>query len=490
MVTDYSILGEPETPKGRRPGPTKVILGTGLSIWSGHVHEEYLEELKPWSKAVKVYQQMSDDSVIGAMYDAIRTPLLDAQFRVTGGHTQADKKAIDFIRMNLLEEGSISWTEHVEDMLDFLPFGFSLAEIVLGKGPMGYLWIKDLMPVAPESLYRWGKMARNGRPEGFYQYIPNMSYMSMAQTLKDNNYIRYASMDKLLHMTFRPRKRNPMGNSMSKALYRPWYYKRNLEALEAIGAERDVGNVPVVRLGEGIFTADDEKKLKEALTGLRMDETAYIIVPNGAEVVPFGAGGKVYDLRGIIRDYGHQIRQRFFVDFIALGAEQVGTQALAKEISGFFSLALGSIQQYMLSAWNRQLIPYLLLWNRDKFGGITALPKLTWAKPGKLNAQAVAQSVAQLLGSQAIHYNYDLEEHLRQVFELPPISEEEIREREKQDQMMNMMMGGQGRPVGGTGQNTTGGTAQKPSKPANSGGKEIPGNTESQSNSKSGRDTG
>ena len=484
MVQEYSIpvyypgQKDPEGVKRGRPkSPTSVTLGTGLSIWSGQVQEEYLAQLKPWSKAVKVYQEMYDDSVIGAMYEAIKAPLLDASFRVIGGTTKADQDAIDFIRKNTYDSVFFSWSEHVEDMLDFLPFGFSLAEKVLIQGAGGYLYLRDLMPVAPETLYKWGRLQPNGRVDGFYQFIPNNSWRELRNMAQGGSPIQYARMSKLVHMTFRARKRNPLGNSMSKSLYRPWYYKRNLEALEAIGAERDVGNVPVVELGEGSFTEQDTNDLKSALRGLRMDETAYLIVPNGAQVRPFGAGGKVYNIREIIRDYGHLIRQRFFVDFIALGAEQVGTQALAKEISGFFSLALGSIQRYMLEAWNHQLIPYLIGYNGNKFSGISEMPKLVWAKPGKLNAQAVAQSVAQLLGSQAIHYNFELEEYLRQTFELPPISEREIRQQERREAMMQGLTH-QGEQV------------QPGSKPANSGGKEVPGNTESRSSSKSGKDTG
>ena len=152
-------------------------------------------------------------------------------------------------------------------------------------------------------------------------------------------------------------------------MYRPWYFKKNLEVVEAIGAERDVGNVPVARLGEGFITDDDETKLRDALQGLRMDETAYLIVPNGVEVEPFGSGGKVYNVREIIRDYQHVIRQRFFMDFVSMGSEGVGTQALAKEVTGFFSLALGSVQRELLAVWNRQLIPYMFKWNAMHFEG-------------------------------------------------------------------------------------------------------------------------
>ena len=156
-----------------------------------------------------------------------------------------------------------------------------------------------------------------------------------------------------------------------------------------------------------------------------------MIVPFGTEIKPFGAGGKVYNIREIIRDYQHLIRQRWFMDFVSLGAEGVGTQALAKEVTGFFSLALGSVQNQMLKVWQRQLIPWILMWNKARFGDITAMPRMIWARPGKLNVQAAAQSLVQLTSGGIIHINKPLEDHMRKMFELPPISKEEIAEIER-----------------------------------------------------------
>ena len=434
-LVDYK--GQPLSNRSNTPGnPQKILLGTGLSVWSGQIQEEYLDDFRPWSKAVRVLREMEDDAIIGALYEAIRTPLLDAQFTIKpAGNSSKDIAAAEFLQQNTIDAYAFDWLEHVDDMLEFLPYGWAIAEKVMKKMPNGEMWLHDLTPIGQETLYRWGQPGPDGRVTHFQQTVTTEPYRPS---------IRTAPMTKLIHMSFRPRKRNPMGRSLSRSVYRPWYFKRNLEAMEAIGAERDIGNVPVVELGEGVFTTADMDSLKSALRNLRVDETMYLIVPNGAKVSAFGAGGKVYNLREIIRDYGHIIRQRFFVDFIALGAEQVGTQALAKEISGFFSLALGSIQQYMLRSWNRQLVPYLLYFNLEKFDGISGFPQIQWAKPGKLNVQSLAQAVSTLLASEAIHWNPELETHLRQAFELPPIDEKEAQaEKDKIEKMGQLTQNGE-----------------------------------------------
>ena len=416
---------------GRPPNASQVLLQPGLSIWRGTIAEEYLTDLKPWSKAVKVLKEMEDDVVIGALYESVSAPLKDAKFHmIPASDSQADKDFSEFVRMNTINsetEGTgISWIEHVEEALEFMTFGFSITEKVLEKGPESKLWLSDLMPIGQETLLKWGDVDKHGRVTAFTQQI----------VIGGKVATRTAPMSKLLHFTFRGRKRNPMGRSLSRNLYRPWFFKKNLEVVEAIGAERDVGNVPVAVLGEGAYSDADQLALKKALEGFRIDETAFLIVPHGTEIRPFGAGGKVYDIRTIIRDYQHLIRQRFFMDFISLGSEQVGTQALAKEVTGFFSLALGSIQRELLRVWNQQLIPYLWEWNKLHFPDITSMPLLTWSKPGKINIQSLAQSTTTLLGTNAIHWTPELEHHLRDVFELPPIDDTELARLQAKDEQM------------------------------------------------------
>ena len=414
-------------PVGRPSKGTKIDLVPGLSMWGGTISEEYLPDLKPFAKAFKVFQEMEDDAVIGTLYESIRAPLLDAKFSIEAASDKpADVEAANFIRLNTTESLIFDWEEHIEDMLDYMSYGFSIGEKILTKRPDGFYWLEDIVPIGQETLWKWGDTDKRGRVTSFIQNV----FDQTSRTWKQNA----APMDKLLHFTFRSRKRNPQGRSLSRSLYRPWYFKKNLEVVEAIGAERDVGNVPVAQLGEGYYEDEDITKLKTAMAGLRMDETAYMIVPFGSEVKPFGRGGKVYNIREIIRDYQHLIRQRFFMDFVSLGSEGVGTQALAKEVTGFFSLALGATQNQMIKVWQRQLIPYLLMWNRDKFANITGMPKIKWAKPGKLNVQAASQSLVQLTSGGIVHADKGLEDHMREMFELPPISEEEIRDLEEIEQ--------------------------------------------------------
>jgi hypothetical protein len=114
---------------------------------------------------------------------------------------------------------------------------------------------------------------------------------------------------------------------------------------------------------------------------------------------------------------------RFFAQFLMLGMDKVGTQALVKGSQDFFTYALKSVQRYLLESWNQQLVPFLFL--RNNFQGLTGLPKITWPEPGKIDTTALLNAYTTAVGSQLITPTDLDEDHLRAVLELPELSEEE-----------------------------------------------------------------
>lgn len=385
---------------------SQVLLGPGLSFWRGIIQEEYLTQLKPWSKAALIYKEMMDDVVVGSLLDAIKTPLLSTEFSVdAGGASSEDVSAARFLERNLFNMPDMTWREHVEEMLDFMGFGFALAEKVMTKHTDGSIRLLSLMPVGQETIYDWGEeLDKLGNPSEVRQRVPTQAAL------------KTAPLEKLVHFTFRSRKRNPFGNSLLRSIYRPWYFKKNLEVIEAIGAERDVGNVPMAELGEQRITPTEMTDLQNALKSFRMDETSYLITPPGVKVGPYAGGSKVYNIRLMIRDWQNLIRQRFFAGFIALGTEQIGTQALAREMTTFFGLVIRSIQNRMLEVWRRQLVPTIFMFN--KFS-INQLPVLHWRQPGKDNVQSISQAITGLISAGVLEVTPELENHVRRMMGLP-----------------------------------------------------------------------
>ena len=415
MVMDVTENG---TTLGSRGRPRNVKLSTGLPIFGGYIVDEYLPDLRPWTRAAKIFREMADDTIVGSLFEAVNTPLLATPFIVEPvDNSDEQKYAVEFIKENIFEIPNQDWQQHVEDMLDYLQFGFALAEKIAYKKTNGKLYIRTLMPIAQETLLRWGERNRYGEVTKFIQLDPVIGE------------VREAPMNKLLHFVWNPRKRNPMGHAIFRSLYRPWYFKKNLEVLEAIGIERDVGNVPIAQLEEIFYStgtpeqqAQRYEQLKETLGNFKMDENAYLISPFGVEIKAYQSSSKAYNVRESIRDWGHVIRQRFFADFLALGSMgEGGTQALAEEQNIFFKLALTSVQRKMLETWNKQLIPWLFginNWKLEKY------PQLTWKDPSAINMQAYSQALTQLIQIGAVPLTKTLQQHLAEKLKLPYTEDE------------------------------------------------------------------
>lgn len=388
---------------------TKVLGERGLSIWGKQVQEEYLRELKPWSKASQIFREMQDDTIIGTLLDAIKTPLLAADFDVQpAGDSQGDEDAADFIWQAMNGMKRQTWRSHVNDMLEALEFGFAIGEIVLDRRDDGRLWLRNIEPRGQETLLEW-------------DFDDEENAVTFVQTGLHGERLEIP-LAKCVHVTFRGRKGNPMGKALLRSLYRPWRFLKNLENLEGIGIERDVGGAPVADIDKEMLVSDaDMTALKDALGGLRMDEIVYLIPPPGVKITPYGGGSKMYDVAAVIQRKQKEILMRFFAQFLELGMENVGTQALVEGSQDFFSLALKSVQQELLEAWSQQLVPLLLMFNQ--FPGLTSPPQITWADPGKPDIKMLLDAYQTAVATKVLTPLREDEEKVRAMLDLPDLPE-------------------------------------------------------------------
>jgi len=380
----------------------------------GRIREEYLNAMKNWSTEIKLYLEMRDDPIIGAQLDAIKLPLQAAGFDVepSPGGAPNDEAAAEWLWDCLNKMDGQTWNSHVEDALELLDFGFSLGEIVLEKRVDGRLWLKNIDPRGQESLVNW-------------DYDPNETDKLVAFVQQDPNGqgTFEIPIDKCVHFKFRGRKGNPQGHSVLRALYRPYKFVRNLEDLEGIGIERDVGGMPIAKLKEGGYESNDITELKKVLKGLRKDEEVYLIEPEGIDIRAYSGGSKIYDVNQVIDRWHKVMLMRFFSQFLILGMGNVGTQALVKGSHDFFALALEAVQRYLLETWNLQLVPYLFQFNA--WTGISGYPSIVWEKPGKVDLGAMINFLNTAIGAKVITPTDVDEDHLRSIADLPDLPEDE-----------------------------------------------------------------
>ena len=393
----------------------------GLSIWRGAVREEEQPQLKGLQDRLKVYRQMRRDSTVGALLDAIKGAVLSAPFSVEpAGNLPVDQQAADFIAdtLGLREAGDldVTWEEHVADMLECVDFGFALAEVTLRQRADGLLGLADLSPIGQETLDR--------RAPWQFNDLDDVVAIRQDPPGKGGYPITVPAW-KLLHFTFRGRKRNPEGESLLANLWVDWRRRTLFEELEGIGVERDVGGMPVLYHPAGL-TDQEISDLDSQMERMRNDETSYARFPGpkasgedeGYLLEAYQGSGKAYDIGAIIDRVDTRILMRFFAQWLKLGTGNVGSFALEQGQEDFFSLTIqGAVQRPMQRVWNGTLIPFLMRMNGSRFTGASGNPRLTWAKPGRRNLQGLVDIYNRAKG--LLTLTEEDEDFLRDAADLP-----------------------------------------------------------------------
>lgn len=102
--------------------------------------------------------------------------------------------------------------------------------------------------------------------------------------------------------------------------------------------------------------------------------------------------------------------------FLELGDTQSGSKALSEDQSDLFLLSLGAVAKQIADTVNRFLIPQLVDYN---FDGVTTYPELKFEKIGSVDYQKIATILSTLASSEIIHPDEDLEDHIREMLDLP-----------------------------------------------------------------------
>jgi hypothetical protein len=388
----------------------------GLRHRAGRIEEEWRKEFRTWDKACKQFLEMRDYYIIATVLDAVKLPLLEARFSTEPAEAQTpgDIAAADWLFDCMNHMHRQTWASHTEDMLSDIEFGWALGEIVLEKRPDGRFWLRNIDPRGQDTLERWEFDAEH-RDE----------VLQMIQRDPNSTMLISIPLAKCVHVTFRGRKGNPEGHSLLLSLHWPYRMLRDLEVFEGIGVERDVGGMPVAQLPEeGVVSEADLTKLEDALKGMRRDENEYLIAPPGVEIKPYsGQGTKMFNIGDIIDRKKKEILMRMYAQFLMLGMQQVGTQALVKGSQDFFNLALGAVQRSVKEAWNQQLVPYLFAFNR--FDGMTDYPTIEWEKPGNIDTKLIVDMLNAASGARLFTPTDIDEDHLRELMDWPAMPDEE-----------------------------------------------------------------
>ena len=404
------------------------IGSSGLRRSGGYINEEFLPQLQG-VKGFKIYREMHDnDPVIGAMLYAIDKVITRLEWHVEGD----DERTAEFIQ-SCIDDMSDSWDATLQNILSMLVYGWSFHEIVykVRRGQTGVPktnsrfndnrigWRK--WPVrAQETLQEW-MIDPQGGIQGMIQMDPSTG-----------GGLRRIPIEKALLFRTTTNRNNPEGYSLLRNAYRPWFYKRRIEEIEAIGIERDLAGLPMAYVPPEYLSSTASPQQKAVLSSItqivqnvKRNEQEGIVFPSAYDeqgnrvfdlTLLSAAGGRQFDTGGVIQRYDQRIAMSLLSDFLLLGSDRVGSFALGVAKVDLWTLAVDSIAKTIAEVVNQYAIPRLLKLNAMR---TDKMPYLTYGQVSSVELTEVADFVSKLATAGVLMPDRELEAHLRSLADLP-----------------------------------------------------------------------
>ena len=314
-----------------------------------------------------------------------------------------------------------------------LAFGWSFHEIVYkrregdkrdstrrSKYDDGAIGWRKLPIRAQETRQEWA-FDESGGIQGMYQSSP------------PDYTLTYIPMEKSLLFRTTTAKNNPEGRSVLRNAYRPWYFKKRIEEIEAIGIERDLAGFPIMYVDPDIMRDDAPgwkqtifNDYKDAVVNIRRDQQEGLILPaiydeGGNQMYKLellsAGGSRQFDTNQVITRYDQRIATTVLADFILLGQANHGSYALSSDKTNLFAVSIRTWLEIIRTVMNQYAIPRLFEVNGFK---VKKLPELAYGDIETPPLTEIGTFIQQLAGAGAPLFPDDLlENHLRKMAHLP-----------------------------------------------------------------------
>jgi hypothetical protein len=408
-------------------GKFNEIGNSGLLRSAGYVYEEFITELR-FPRAAKIYKEMSsNDPTIGAILYMAEQLVRKATWRVkAGGTSSVDLLAKQFLE-DCMEDMSITWNDMISEILSMMVYGFSWNEIVFKKRSGHFGKYKSKFH---DGKIGWARIASRSQ-ESLSEWVFNEetgSIVAMVQQSVSDAQQHVIPIEKSLLFRTKIARDNPEGRSLLRNAYRPWYFKKHIEEIEGIGIERDLAGLPMLEAPEDINIWDeaDEEMMKmrstalELVTSIRRDKNEGVLLPAGWKLTLLSTGSKrQFDTNAILNRYDQRIAITMLADIVMLGADKVGSFALANVKKSLLATSLETILDSIASVFNRYAIPQLFAFNYG-FEGMTALPTLEHGEVEVPELNELAEYIKALTGAGFnLTDDIDLENYLREIASMP-----------------------------------------------------------------------
>lgn len=348
-MTDTAL----RSPNGRTPAPpaAKAVGVSGVVSYGGILYHQDYDRAWKGAERDKTIQTMLDDPLIGSVLLGVEMLVRRVDWTVTPADDSDPAKELAAFVQGCLDDMADHWPgDTLAQILTFLGWGWSVMEVTYKRragqagtpssrasdGKIGW----HRWALRPQAT-RYGWDFAGGEPATLIQQDPQ-------------TYIRYPiPLEKCLHFRAASRDNSPEGSTPLRVAYNAWYYKSQIQKIEAIGIERDLAGLPVMYIPGANIANEDAvyQAAQSVVTGIRNDAQAGVVIAGDRDAdgkrlqeleLLSSGGSRVFDTDATIKRYANEVVTAFLANVMRTGQDGVGSYALAETQGGLFQQAIGA----------------------------------------------------------------------------------------------------------------------------------------------------
>ena len=382
--------------------------------------DEFLPKLRGLN-ATRTFREMKDnDPTIGAILMAFEMLLRAAEFRVDAADTSPEAEEAKLFVKQCFDDMEGTVDDFLAEVLTFLPFGFSVFEVVyktrsgrMTDDPALYSQFDDgrygIRKLAPRAQWTIDKFLtdENGTITGVRQSALSLKLGSADIPLW-----------KMLHFRTSTVNNDPSGRSILRNAFTSYHYASHIQMIEAIAVEREMNGIPVGKipseyLGESANAAQQgfTNAFKKILRDVKFNDQGFILIPSDVyenddgtktsiPMVEFGLvtaqGSRAIPTGDVILRHQQNIARSVLADFLMLGGGDTGSFALSKSKTDLFLAAASGYTEAIASVLNRQLLPRL--WEINGFDP-AVMPKVGFGEIAPVDLAELGAFVRDISGA-------------------------------------------------------------------------------------------
>jgi hypothetical protein len=396
----------------------------GTYNFGGYFQEELLPELKGRAAALVYDDMRRSDYQVAAILNQINNKIKAAKFfhEPDDPEDEEQMNIARFLDYCLFEDLDRGWFDTLNEFLSFLPYGYAAFEPQWKEGEcdeFGRYWnFRTLGWRSPKTIWRW-------------HIIDNKLWSLQQISYGDDSIMAEIPGSDLMILTNMKEGNNYEGISILRSSYGPWLRKMVYHQINAVGIERTALGMITVTVPKDMAGTQQNENLRQSLINYSLGNSAWVETPEGWTIEIKENKYNFQAVQDGIKQEDAAIAKSVQAEFIMLGETGVGARALAQPKIENFDTSLKYVVQSICDCWNNWAVPKLIEAN---FGKKDFKVKLKYSGIDIKASKEIADAFAELVTCKAIDPDTAFKKHVRKIYELPPIDEDDSYYAEQQAQ--------------------------------------------------------